>query len=1179
MGITSDDADVYVDQIVDFFHPLISAAADPGAASRLLVDLGYVAPSDVTAFATLSPILDSLQDLIAALEDAAQTGDEDKLAEALLDVLRIAVQVFQAVNTFSNALRDNFSGSDLLQDTDILTAIARKLADYLVSRFLEDGYPVVHASLLAMGIIELEEISDTPTDSHARYLKRTVNWERIPEIFSDFVGSLKTSLTDAQGLRYRPLVYFLYRLCLGLGFDSTFVRPDLGALTTFNDGQDLSGLIPAPATGPMADAEAITPFTDISPLASLYFPLTTDPAVQLGILVYPVLDPATHNCTGVGAGLRFGSQLQIPLGDTWQITVKFNSTLTDSLGVRLDQNGLFHFITNLFTGSPQALADAAQFSARVGIAPVGDPAATPLLSIGTPDGCTLQIGSGNLVFGVDKSDTLNLLVEADLKDGVLVLKAGDADGFLASLLPADGIKASFDFGLGFSNRAGFYFKGSSGLQIQLPLHEELGPVSLDNLTLGLAFDQGKFPLTIASSISANLGPLEAAVDQVGVQAIFELKSDRSGNFGPLEISFAFKPPNGVGLAIDAGVVQGGGYLYIDTARGEYAGALELVVADWLTLTAIGLISTQMPDGSKGFSLLVIITADFGTGIQLGFGFTLVGVGGLLGLNRTMLFQPLMDGVRTGAINGILFPTDIIANAPKIISDLKAIFPPKEGTFLIGPMAKAGWGSPPLITLSLGVIIEIPPGDIAILGVLSLAIPQDDPVLILQVNFAGALEFSKQRLYFFASLFDSHILTITIDGEIAALFAYGADSNLVLSVGGFHPQFNPPPLPTPIPKRIELDIINEQYARIRCGGYFAATTNTLQFGAFADLYFGFSAVSVTGNMTFDLLMQWSPLHLITEVTTTFSAQVFGVGVFSLDIDVSLEGPTPWHIHGHGSISLLFFSVSVPIDKTFGNAQPTALPPIAVLPLIGSELGKQANWRAALPDGSRLLVTLRQLDPAEAALVLHPVGALQVSQRAVPLDLTIDKVGAQKPSDANYFKVDVTSTGLVKTNDLFEPFAPAQFKDYDDATKLSQPAYSPQHSGVEASVAQGALASGTAIGRQMRYALTIVDTNYRRFAERFYQLISPLFVHFLGGGSVTLNALSAASSQLLRPSVEKITAGEESYAIASQSNNRAYGASPMTFNSRVAAQDYLDRTVRGNATLAGKLHVLPQFEVTP
>src|SRR5262249_16569253 len=278
------------------------------------------------------------------------------------------------------------------------------------------------------------------------------------------------------------------------GFDSTFVQPDAGALAAFNDSHDLSGLLPPSASGPEDDTPSITPFTDLHPLTSLNFPLTTDPAAELSLLIYPVVeypvtDPANIKCTGVGAGLRFGSQLQIPLGDSYQITVKFNSNLTDSLGVRLDQTGQFSFITKLFSGSPQALADSIQFSARVGIASVGDSSTSPLFSMGTPEGSSLQIASGALTFGVDKSDKLNCLVEADLKGGVISLSAGSADGFLATLLPADGIKASFDFGLGFSSRAGFYFKGSSGLEIQLLLHEELGPVSLDNLTLGLTFAQ------------------------------------------------------------------------------------------------------------------------------------------------------------------------------------------------------------------------------------------------------------------------------------------------------------------------------------------------------------------------------------------------------------------------------------------------------------------------------------------------------------------------------------------------------------------------------------------------------------------------------------------------------------------------------------------------------------------
>ena len=58
----------------------------------------------------------------------------------------------------------------------------------------------------------------------------------------------------------------------------------------------------------------------------------------------------------------------------------------------------------------------------------------------------------------------------------------------------------------------------------------------------------------------------------------------------------------------------------------------------------------------------------------------------------MRLPALIEGVRTGAISSVMFPRDVVANAPRILSDLRAFFPPEEGTFLIGPMA--GFVSPP-----------------------------------------------------------------------------------------------------------------------------------------------------------------------------------------------------------------------------------------------------------------------------------------------------------------------------------------------------------------------------------------------------------------------------------------------------------------------------------------------------
>src|SRR5262249_18501122 len=207
----------------------------------------------------------------------------------------------------------------------------------------------------------------------------------------------------------------------------------------------------------------------------------------------------------------------------------------------------------------------------------------------------------------------------------------------------------------------------------------------------------------------------------------------------------------------------------------------------------------------------------------GLGLTLLGVGGLLGLHRTARLEALAEGVRTDAVESVMFPHDVVENAPSIISDLRNFFPPFEGYFLIGPMAKLGWGTPTLVSASLGIIIEIGGGGldaIVILGVLKIALPDDDISLVkLQVNFMGAIEFTKKRVWFYAALYDSHIVFLTIEGGMGLLIAYGDDANFVISIGGVHPHFSPPPLPLPAPPPNPGGPINTDFAPLRGVGGF------------------------------------------------------------------------------------------------------------------------------------------------------------------------------------------------------------------------------------------------------------------------------------------------------------------------------------------------------------------------
>ncbi|MFI6642525.1 DUF6603 domain-containing protein [Streptomyces sp. NPDC050504] len=835
----------------------------------------------------------------------------------------------------------------------------------------------------------------------------------------------------------------------------------------------------------------------------------------------------------------------------------------------------------------------------------------PILLLGETNGSRIEIKRFAVALGLRAEAgtggtvTVEPAARAELDGGHLVIDLSSGDGFISTVTGGGKIESTFELRALWAPSKGLQLEGSGSLDLAIPVHIELGPVEITTfyLSAGIA-EGGALPLEVSGGFTAELGPVKAAVDRVGLIVTARFREDGGGNLGPLDLDFAFKPPSGIGLSVDAGVISGGGYLYADPERGEYAGALELEFAHFLELKAIGLISTRMPDGSDGFSLLVVITTEFGGGgIQLGYGFTLLAVGGLIGLNRSMNLRALVEGVRTGRIESVMFPRDVVANAPRIISDLRAYFPPEQGKFLIGPMAKIGWGTPPLLTVSLGVIIEIP-GNLAVLGVLKCALPTEElALLLLQVDFIGAFEFDKSRMWFYAQLFDSRILTMTIDGGMGLLVAWGDNPDLVLTVGGFHPSFTPPPLPFPVPNRLCVDIINMPGRLIRVSGYFAVTSNTVQFGAHAELRLGFSDFGIEGQLSFDALFRFSPFSFVISISASVSLKAFGVGLFGIDLRFQLEGVSPWRAHGRGSISLLFFEISADFDITWGEERTTTLPPVEVLALLSGELDKADGWETRLPTGrTDALVTLRKLADAER-LVLHPLGTLFVRQRTIPLGVRVDRVGSQRPSDGKRFTVTPDpDSGLVQLSVTDDKFAMAQFQDMDDAAKLSKPAYESQDAGLELG-AKDAFASSRAVRRSARYELHIIDNKARRTArgaragvgaavppsapKRFQNVSPAVFNQLLDGSSTSRSPLSQREAELRQPfaAEDTVRVTGQRYVVAQLRNNLqafpptadvARGAT--SFRSRASAADALDEWIHQDPRLAGTLHVIPESEAS-
>lgn len=1142
---------ILVEELGKALAPLGDALDTPESFHVLALELGW----DID---TIPQPLEDVLIFLAEIVDAIEAGDLEM--SDLPELIAKTKNFFQAIDDMASSPDAAFPPG--LDAALFKSNFPKQLVDFLIISYVEEHHPRVDKFLVGMSLFRVIEFE--VDGARPAYFQRDIVWDQIGNILEDPLAALanvyKWGTSDFDTDLFFDTVM---ELADAFEIQLELEKPQQGVLDYLN-----------------ADALPDAKFNQLSAKHIIFRDYIEDVFAEAGVGLFVLPETAALKPGFSLLPYAEGSFSEsIPLTEQLQLIIEAGFDLTLGVGVIVRPDQPIDFVTDIIPSSETATAPPSSGFMTIGVQNGGQSDAKTVL-IGSPTGSRFETSVISLKGGVrvDSASKNDVYAEFNLTDAAVVISPGeDSDSFLSTILPEDGFAIDFSLLLGFSNSQGFYFGGSGGLEIALPAHIDLGVIEITSSTLAVKFGTDGIPVELGATVKGNLGPLQVIVENIGLRATFTFPADSKGNLGPVDLGLGFKPPNGVGLSIDAGAVKGGGYLYFDFDKEEYAGVLELDLSGIVAVKAVGLITTRLPDGSSGFSLLLIITAEFGSPIQLGMGFTLSGVGGLLGLNRTMRLEVIANGIRDGGINSIMFPTDVIANAPRIISDLKKFFPAQNGTFLIGPMVKIGWGTPNLVTLSVGVIIEIP-GNIAILGVLKVALPDEDSALILiQVSFIGAIEFDKKRLWFFATLFGSRVLFITLEGDMGLLVAWGKDSNFVVSVGGFHPAFNPPALPFGEIRRIAISILNTDFARIGVQGYFAVTSNTVQFGARVEVWFGVDAFNIDGHIAFDALFRFSPFYFIISISASLSVKVFGAGLFSVRMRGSLEGPTPWRIEGEGSISILFFSISVDFSVTWGNEEDTSLPPIEVMPLLRDEYQKIENWRAELPANNHLSVSLRSVEEASDELVLHPAGRLRISQRAVPLEVTVDKVGNQKPSDANHFTLSVTTAGLDEKGDIDESFASGQFFAKSDAQLLNARSFEPMKGGTELSVEGEQYSAPMAVRRVVRYEKIIIDSHYKRFVTKFYTWISSLFELFLQGNAISLSLGSYKTKKQMQPFDDGVTVGPSLYVVARKDDNMPFSEDATTFSSQASANEYLRQQVADDPNLAKELHTIPEVEM--
>jgi hypothetical protein len=864
--------------------PLQDGVSSVDNFQRLMYSLGWNATSVPASFQQLGTDILAAQSLIDGLSDVPDLSEIE-------DILELVKKI-----------HDDISGLSELPagcSSEFLDEIPGRLFNLLLADYLNNGFPQVFAVLSSFGVIE--NVYTPASGSRPAFLYRKINWDIIPQIISDPT----LLLTNMYGwgtddLNFDLIAKHLVKLLYPV-FDNIYIAQAPAAYYGYYQPVESGFTLPGNRVIRIP----------------LYYVQLAGTTEELGLLIMELKADDDH-----AAGLVIEPAVpssvttELALSDTVTLTFKAGTDLASAFGLLVRPDGLS--VKYPFEEGTQM--PSAGFGVYLKYTPVSS---TPLL--GNAGETRLELAGASFGLEVNYvSGELELIVSSTLEGLSLVLAGGQGDGFIKKLLGDTEQVINIPLGIRWSSLHGVSFIGGGGFEVELYPHLSIGPVSLDAIQVQLSANASPASLTLATglSISGVLGPLEFIVEGIGMQLD---GSFGNGNAGPFGVTVGFKYPTGIGLSIDTQGFTGGGFLFFDKDKGEYAGGLEISFQDTISLKLIGILNTIMPDGTNGFSLILIITAEF-TPIQLGFGFTLNGVGGLVGINRSVEIDVLQSGVKDGSLNSILFPEDIVANATQIVTDIKKVFPVYEGQYAFGPMAEIGWGAPTLISLQLGLIIELPdPIRIAILGVLRCVLPDEDfKLLNLQVNFLGVIDFEKKYISFDASLYDSKLLTFTLTGDMALRLSWGSEPVFVLSVGGFHPSYEPPAnLGLGDMERLSINLFSGN-PRLRIENYFAVTSNTAQFGANGQLYVSKAGFDVEGYIGFDVLFQFSPFYFIAQVSASLSVSYEGEDILSIHLSLSLDGPTPWHAKGKASFSFLVFDVTVSISETFGDEKIQRLP---------------------------------------------------------------------------------------------------------------------------------------------------------------------------------------------------------------------------------------------------------------
>ncbi|GAA2108518.1 hypothetical protein GCM10009841_29020 [Microlunatus panaciterrae] len=998
------------------------------------------------------------------------------------DTLPAAPEVIADVGQWLSDLKDNSVSVDA--DLGTLRRLLDKFnppdspgfADSVLMRMLEHRWPRVAGLLVLLGVIEY----DATPPSHHR-----IRWDRVQQLLTAPQSVLP--VLEAKAGLPDPATGAVNSHLLTVQLAALVVAPR-PLLLLEHTGRG-TGALPVPPSGPLAladdsplhdlfeapwlfklqipppaaladlrpDAAGVDAFLaylhsqDLHPenlLPDLSLPTLPAPSIESPPLLLPKLTPGSLKL-GLALVAHQPSELvkSYPIAAGWQLVVVGP---TVPFGANLVFDGTSWTLADVLPPSlpDDLVAVRLQRTNPVGPVPV---VSTPVLTIDVAElSAFAQLrrpaqGNGPFSLGLHLAG-LRVALQSSYLEGLGIGQA------LQALIDLDVV---YDAGRGLRVQGGEGEAPALGIDLVQPINQRLGgsglSLTIDSARLRLAAAVAGSGLALRAevrlSVTGELGPVTATITDFG--AWVGLSGGQS--LGPLA-------PSGIGLSVDAGPVQGGGFLAESPPdSGRFLGALSVKVLG-VGVGAFGILEVR-PGRSPSF--VVVVGARF-PGIQLGFGLMLTGIGGVVGINRRTDLDQLSARLSSGSAGNVLFCEDPVRNAPAIFDDLAAFFPAADGVFVVGPTFQIVWLY--IVRLDVGVLVELPgPSKIIIVGSARATIPglgSAVPLVNLRVDMLGGIDFAASLVFFDASLVDSSVLAIfTLTGDATFRMSYGASPYVLLSIGGFHPSYNPEPIKIRRLQRASAgySIDAGVHIYLRSTFYFAFTPNTLQLGAGVEAGLEIGPVAAHGHFEFDALVQFRPFYFEFILSAGFDIEFDDVSLCSVSINGKVSGPGPLVIAAAVSFKILFVRFS--FDTTYrlgsGNGDVPRVD-IAVLDELAKEVHRLDNIHT---ENTERQVILKKITVKDVAVVAATATVVW-TQRLAPFEIRLQRFGGTPLSQQYQVSLD----SAVKGDPVREPFGLGSYADVSGAEALNTAAFHREIAGIALST--GVSPGGTEMKRTVK-----------------------------------------------------------------------------------------------------------------